>query len=120
MAQIRITYPIDPKLNHDCDRMHLENYTLEEVMLPADQRQEARKAIRIVIRGRNLRSVAQPLFARVGETPVRFLRIAPDERSVEGVLLEEPARGSYVEVMLGDEDNVRHPVPFEPAQIKRI
>jgi hypothetical protein len=120
MATIRVTHPIDPKWNHDCDRMHLESYALEEVMLPVSNRRAPPKAIRIVIRGRNLKAVAQPLTAFVGKIPVQFLRIAPDERSVEGLLLTEPPAGSHVEVFLGEEDAARHPTPLDTARIGRI
>lgn len=120
MATIRVTHPIDPKWNHDCDRMHLESYALEEVMLPGRDRRAARKAIRIVITGRNLKAVAQPLTAFVGKTPVQFLRIAPDERSVEGLLFIEPEAGAHVDVFLGDADAARHPTPLDVRNIKRI
>lgn len=120
MAQVRITHPIPADLNHDCDSMHIENYELEEVMLPLERREAPRKAIRIVIRGRNFRAVAQPLTAVVGRTPVHYIRIAPDERSLEGLLLSEPEPGSFVDVMLGDQDSARHPVPVELARIRRI
>lgn len=120
MVKIRITHPIPPELNHDCDRIHIESYHLEEVVLPATKKEKPRKAIRIVIHGRNFRAVAQPLFAFVGKIPVNFLRIAPDERSVEGILLHEPEVGSYVDVILGDEDAARHPIPLAPARIERI
>ena len=93
MPKIRISHPIDPKLDHDCDRMHLESYEISEVTLPASTRREEQKAFSIVIHGRNLRVVADPVYATVGKLPVKFLRFAPDERSLEGVLLEEPRRG---------------------------
>ncbi|MCK9593114.1 MAG: hypothetical protein M0Q91_14000 [Methanoregula sp.] len=118
--KVRVTHPIPPELNHNCDLMHIESYQLEEVMLPATKREPARKAIHIVIQGRNFRAVAQPLFAFVGKIPVRYLQIAPDERSVDGVLLDEPEAGSSVKVILGDEDTAQHPTPFKPVMIRRI
>lgn len=120
MPKIRVTRPIDPKLNHDCDRIHIEDYELREVVLPSTKRQKARRAIAIVIRGRNLRAAAQPLLAFVGEIPVRYLRIAPNERSIEGILFKEPVKGSFVDVILGDEDHARHPTAVEPTRIERI
>lgn len=117
---IRVTYPIDPKLNHDCDLMHLEGYELDEVVLSKSPRDHPRKAIRIVVRGRNFRAAAQPLTASVGDVPVSYLRIAPDERSIEGLLLREPPAGSHVEVRLGDQDAARHPTPLAPTMIRRI
>lgn len=120
MPEIRETQRINPDLNHDCDRIHLEDYQLEEVILPATKRGPARKAIRISIQGRNLRAVAQPLIASVGKIQVRYMRIAPDECSLEGVLLQEPEAGSFVEVILGDQDAARHPIPVDPAKIKRV
>lgn len=120
MSKIRITYALDPKLNFDCDGIHIESYTLEEVMLPATKKEKARKAIHIVIKGRNFKAVAQPLFAFVGKIPVSFLRIAPDEKSVEGILLQEPEDGSAVDVILGDQDHARHPTPFKRSMIKLI
>jgi len=120
MPQIRVTYAIPAELNHDCDRMHLDSYAMQEVMLPEPERGAMRKAIRVVIRGRNFKAVAQPLVAFVGKAPVQFLRIAPDERSVEGILLEEPLPGAPVEVILGDQDGARHPTAVDPAEIVRI
>ena len=120
MLNVRITYPIPPGLHHDCDRMHIDGYEMDEVLLPAGRGDSMRKAIRIVIRGRNFKAVAQPLVAFVGKAPVQFLRIAPDERSVEGILLEEPQRGAPVEVILGDQDAARHPAAVDPARIVRI
>jgi hypothetical protein len=120
MPQIRITHPVPAELNHDCDRLHLDAYEMQEVILPELGREKMRKAIRIVIRGRNLKAVGQPLVAFVGKATVQFLRIAPDERSIEGILLEEPQRGAHVEVMLGDQDFARHPTGVDPAKIGRI
>jgi len=120
MKNIRMTHPIDPELNYNCDLMHIESYHMEEVMLPATKKEEARKAIRIVIQGRNFRSVAQPLFASVGKIPVEYLRIAPDERSIEGLLLKEPESGGYVDVILGDQDAARHPTPVDKNKIVRM
>lgn len=120
MAKVRVTHPIPPELNHNCDLMHIENYQLEEVIVPRTKREPTRKAIRIVIHGRNFRACAQPLIAFVGKIPVSYLRIAPDECSIEGILLNEPKKGSHVDVILGDEDAVRHPTPLDPSRIKRI
>lgn len=119
--KIRITHPIDPKLNFDCDGIHIEEYTLQEVMLPPDQKEKrARKAIHVIIKGRNFKAVAQPLIAFVGKLPLHFLRIAPDERSVEGILFDEPEEGANVDVILGDQDHARHPVPLKKSSIGRI
>ncbi len=119
MPKIRVTHAIDPRLNHDCDLLHIEDYELREVVLRTKDH-AARTVIAIVIRGRNFRAVAQPLLAIVGDIPVSYLRIAPDERSIEGILLEEPPKGSFVDVVLGDEDHARHPTPFEPTMVQRI
>jgi hypothetical protein len=120
MSKIRITHKIDPKFNHDCDGIHISSYSLEEVILPLNKKEKARKAISIVIRGKNFKAVAQPLFVVVGKTPVNFLRIAPDECSVEGILLQEPENESFVDVILGDQDHARHPIAFNKSMIKRI
>jgi len=120
MADIRVTHSVDPKHNHDCDRIHLDDYEMEEVLLPARPDRPHRNAIRVVIRGKNLRAVAQPLYVLVGGEPLQFLRIAPDERSVEGVLLATPRQGAFVDVHLGDQDAARHPRPVETAAIKRL
>ncbi|MCX6238292.1 MAG: hypothetical protein NTY07_12190 [Bacteroidia bacterium] len=120
MNKIRITHPIDPKLNHNCDGIHISDYTMEEVILPSNKKEKSRKAISIVIKGRNFKAVAQPLLAFVGKIPVSFLRIAPDECSVEGVLLQEPKEETFVDVILGDQDHARHPVVFKKTMIKRI
>jgi hypothetical protein len=120
MDKIRITHAIDPRLNHDCDKMHISQYEMEEVMLPPNKKEKARKAIQITIRGRNFKAVAQPLFATVGKTPVHFLRIAPDESSIEGLLLQEPEEESFVDVILGDQDHARHPTLMRRDMIRRI
>jgi len=120
MPTIRMTRPIDPELRHDCDLMQIDGYSLRETLLPGREGRPPGKAISIVIRGRNFRAVAQPLRAYVGEIPVRYLRIAPDERSVEGVLLQEPPPGSLVTVILGDQDSAQHPTPVEPGLIQRM
>jgi len=119
MPEIRVRHAIDPKSNYDCSRLHIEGYELREVVLPASRKRKERRAIAIVIRGRNFRAVAQPLLAYVGEIPVRYLRIAPDERSIEGILLEDPPERSFVDVVL-DDDHARHPMPVDPAMIQRI
>ncbi len=119
MPKIRVTHPIDPKLNHDCDKIHIANYELKEVILPPVKGQKARKAIAIKIFGRNFRFVADPLIAYVGDVLVRYLRIAPNERAIEGVLLKEPEKGSFIDVILGD-DHARHPTPINPKKIVRI
>jgi hypothetical protein len=120
MTPIRVTHPIPAELNHDCDRMHVDSYEMQEVVLPEIGHEKLRKAIRVVIHGRNFKAVAQPLVAFVGKAPLQFLRIAPDERSVEGILLEEPQRGAPVDVILGDQDAARHPAMVDPAKIIRI
>jgi hypothetical protein len=120
MDKIRVTYAIDARLNHDCDRIHLDSYSMQEVILPATKKDKSRKAIQIVIRGRNLKAVAQPLMIFVGDIPVQFLRMSADERSVEGILLQEPKEGAHVDVILGDEDHARHPIAFSAEIIKKI
>lgn len=120
MAQIRVSKVFDPKKPSECGLMHLHDYEMEEVILPAGGNRESRKAIQFVIRGENLKAVAQPLLVLVGEEPLQFVRIAPNERSVEGILLREPREGAHVEVYLGDEDAVRHPRPIDLAQLKRL
>ncbi len=120
MTKIRITHPIDPKLNHNCDGMHFSSYTLEEVILPATNKEKARKAISVVIKGKNFKAMAQPLLVFVGKIPVRYIKIAPDECSVEGILLQEPEEESFIDVILGDDDHVRHPLPLKKNIIKRI
>jgi hypothetical protein len=120
MAELRTTNRLDPALQHDCDAIHIDGYRLREVTLPEGLRQGGQRAVEIVIYGRNFQAVGQPLVARVGEVPVRFLRIAPDERSVEGLLLEEPEEGARVQVFLGDADAAQHAQAFDPSQIERI
>src|SRR5215213_1284586 len=120
MARIRVTHPVSPELHHNCDEMHISAYELEEVMMPATQRDKAHKAIRIAVTGRNFRAAAQPLFVYVGKTPVQYVRISPDERSVEGILLHEPEDGAFVDVVLGDQDHVRHPAPFKKDMVRKI
>jgi hypothetical protein len=114
-----VTKKRDPESIDECDRLHIDSFELREVVLPTTVRQKSRKAISITIRGSNFRAVAQPLVAFVGEIPVRYIRIAPDEQSITGILLEEPTEGMFVDVILGDE-HVRHSEPFLPSKIKRI
>jgi hypothetical protein len=115
MQELRTT----DKREDDCERLHIDEYSLKEVRLPA-QFGRRKKAIEIVIRGRNLRAMAQPLVAFVGKEPVQYTRIAPDERSVQGLLLNEPERGARVSVFLGDLDAAQHAAPFNPAMVTRI
>jgi hypothetical protein len=112
-------FPDDSKRYDECDILRIDEYELREVLFPVEK-EEMRRVIAIVIRGRNLRAMAQPLVAHVGEIPVRHLRIALDERSVEGILLHEPKEGAYVEVILGETEQARHPTPFDPSMIHRI
>lgn len=120
MSKPRVTHPLDPDLGHDCRGMHLESYSIREVRLPDDYMTDAETGFAVEITGTNLRSVAQPLVVSVGDAFVRWTRIAPDERSVEGILLEEPREGDAVEVRLGAQEHVRHPVPVDPGLIERI
>jgi hypothetical protein len=120
LPPLRTTDRLDPALNHDCDSIHIDGYSLREVVVPSGPEGRPRKGIEIVIHGRNFRAMGQPLTALVGETPVSFLRIAPDERSVEGLLIEEPAEGSRVAVLLGDLDGAQHATPIDPGMIRRI
>lgn len=117
---IRITYAIDPKLNHDCDKIHIDSYELQEVILSPDRQGVRQKAIHIVVHGRNFKAVAQPLRVMVGKEQVLFLRIAPDERSVEGILTHIPEEGATVDVILGDQDHARHPATFKREMLRRI
>lgn len=110
----------EPEHRQDCHRLAIDEYELQEVILPQKELDEPRTAIRVLIRGRNFSAMGQPLIALVGGVPLRDLRIAVDERSVEGVLVDEPEPGGAVEVMLGDIDEARHPTPFEPEMVKRI
>jgi hypothetical protein len=138
MPTLRTTDRLDPDLAHDCDRMQIDGYSLREVLAPGQVGVRAAtnggaaaspafegdrgrtRAIEITIRGRNFWAVAQPLTAYVGEVPVSYLRIAPDERSIEGLLLEEPADGARVRVILGDVDAVQHARPYDAAGVDRM
>ncbi len=120
MVQVRISQVFDPKKPSECALMHLHDYQMEEVLLPASGNRQSRKAIHFSIRGENLKAVAQPLLVLVGDEPLQFVRIAPDERSVDGILLSEPPPGAHVEVHLGDQDAVRHPRPINLAEMKRL
>ena len=119
MNKIRVTKLRDHESIDECDRLHIDSFELREVVLPATVHQKSRKAISITIRGSNFRAVAQLLIAFVGEIPVRYIKIAPDERSITGILLEEPTEGIFVDVILGDE-HVRHSEPFDSSRIERI
>jgi hypothetical protein len=104
----------------ECERMRIDDYRLDEMVLPSNVRASVRKVIRARIFGRNLYERAIPLLAFVGKTPVKYLRIARDGRSLEGALLEEPPRGAYLRVSYAGAEAVTHPKPFDPADIKRI
>jgi len=120
MTQVRLSKPRDAGHQDDCDLIHVGGYEMQEVILPVLRDRRDVKAIRVTVHGRNLRAVAQPLVVFVGKTPLQFLRIAPDERSVDGILLAEPDPGAFVEVHLGDQDAARHPDPVSPRAIKRL
>ena len=75
---IRITYAIGSQLNHDCDKIHIDSYEMQEVVLPTD-----RQGIRPFTLRPQLQSSAA-ITPTCNVEQVQFLRIAPDERSVEG------------------------------------
>jgi hypothetical protein len=102
-----------------CDALRVLSYELDEVLLPATRRRDARTAVRIVIRGRNFRDRAVPLWATVGDVPVQQLRLDEATQTLEGVLLAEPRRGSRVRVSYADMEYVEHPEPFDPAKVRR-
>ncbi len=120
MINVRKIQPLDPKLQHACDRIHIESYKMEEVILPALKKKQNVTAIRMVVHGRNLKSVAQPLIVMVGKQPLRYLKISPDETSVEGILLQDPEPDALVEVYLGDQDAARYHTPVKKGNIKRL
>lgn len=120
MPQIRDLIALDPDSQHDCDRIHIQSYEMDEVILPSVGGKRNVKAIRVTVRGRNLKAAAQPLMVFVGKEMLRFTRIAPDEISAEGILLTEPNSGDSIVVQLGDQDGARHPQPVDTKAIKRI
>ena len=120
MTQIRDLKALDPNCQHDCDRIQINSYQMEEVILPALRKKKNVKAIRVQIVGRNLKAVAQPLIVFIGKQTLQFLRIASDENSVEGILLDEPKSGDSIVVQLGDQDGARHHRPVDLKTIKRI
>lgn len=105
---------------HRCDDLQIFGYELDEVVLPAARRQEARTVVRIVITGRGLRHRAVPLFASVGGVAVEQLRLDEASQTLEGVLLEEPERGGRVRVSYADMDADEHPDAYDPGQVTRI
>jgi hypothetical protein len=117
---LTLSMPGDTGHFDDGDLVVIDGYEMQEVILPVLRDRHNVKAIRVTLHGSNLRSVAQPLLVFVGNTPLQFLRIAPDERSVTGILLTEPNTGAFVEVHMGDQDAVRYPVPVSPQAIKRL
>jgi hypothetical protein len=122
LAELRTTDRLPRELEATFDGgLHIDGYRVREVVLPKSLGRRAEKtALEIVILGRNFAAVAQPLTAFVGEVPVEFLRIAPDQRRVDGLLLEEPPKGARVRMELGDQDAVQHADPFDPERIRRI
>lgn len=99
--------------------LRIDHYELSEVPFP-EGGDSIPIAIAVEIRGTGLLSVAQPLMVTVGDVPVRFLRIAEDERSARGLLLSEPEDGATVEVQLGEQARFRHPTPVQRSEIRRI
>lgn len=120
MPHIRDLKALDPKYQYDCDRIQIDSYRMEEVILPALREKKNVKAIRVQIFGRNLLAAAQPLIVFIGKQPLKFLRIASDENSVEGILLAEPKEGDPIVVQLGDQDGARHHQAVDIKKIKRI
>jgi len=120
MPQIRDLKALEPNSQHFCDRIHIESYEMDEVILPILRKKKDVKVIRVAVHGRNLKAVAQPLMVYVGEQLLRFLRIAEDENSVEGILLNEPKSGDSIVVQLGDQDGARHHQLVDIGAIKRI
>ena len=120
MQEVRITSAQSLPPGVRCDGLHIDDYEISEAVLPATAKEAGRKVFRVVVRGRNLAAAAQPLLATVGDAPVRFLRIAPDERSAEGILYEEPQDGATLEIRLGGKDHVRHARGVVRAQIRRL
>ena len=122
MAELRTTDRLPRELVASFEGgLHIEGYRVREVVLPKSfERRGGETALEIVIFGRNFVAAAQPLTAYVGKTPVEHLRISPDERQVDGLLLEEPPEGARVRMELGDQDAVQHADPFDPGRIRRI
>jgi len=120
MPKMRITKKIDPEKDYPYDAIHIEEYTLKEVLLPPTVKRKSRKAIAITIRGRNFKAVAQPLIISVGNVQVQYLKFSPDERTIEGILLKEPKKGAPLDIKLSDIDHARHPKPFDSGSIERI
>jgi hypothetical protein len=120
MPDIRELSALEIQHFQNCDRISISSYEMDEVILPVVGKSHNVKAIRVKVHGRNLKAVAQPLVVFVGKQMLRYLRIAPDEKSVEGILLHEPSPGDSVVVHLGDEDAARHPQTIDLKSIKRI
>ena len=120
MIQLRKLQPIDPKMMHQCDGLDICRYEMEEVILPLLHGKTNVKAIRVVVYGRNLIAGAQPLSVKIGEHYLKFLRIAPDERSVEGILLADPKPKSKLRVQLGDQDSVEFYQEIDTKKIRRL
>lgn len=120
MSAISVSEAVSHDKGCDCDRLHVDSYEMEEVMLPSTNNEDARKAIRVVVHGRNFIACAQSLVVLIGNRPLKYLRISPDERSVEGILLEEPEAGATINVYLGDQDATKHPVTLDLSIIRRI
>ena len=119
MPQIRNLVAHDPDHQHNCDLIDITSYEMKEVVLPTFKKKKNVRAIQVTVHGRNLKAVAQPLMVFVGDQMLKFMRIAPDEKSVEGILLNEPKPGDSIVVQLGDQDAARHPQPVDAKAIKR-
>jgi len=119
MCPTRISKPMNAASDQEYGLMQIDSYEMAEVRLPSNDN-TLRTGIRVVLRGRNFKAVAQPLMVFVGKTPLAYVRIAPDERSVEGVLLEKPEPGAVIEARLGDQDAVQHVQPVDDSLIIRL
>ena len=120
MPNIRELSALEIQHFQDCDRIIISSYEMDEVILPVVGKRQNVKAIRVKVQGRNLKAVAQPLTVFVGKQMLRYLKISEDEKSVEGILLEEPNPGDAIIVHLGDEDAARHPQTVDPKSIRRV
>ena len=115
--------PMLPELpegaSNRCDALQVLAYELDEVVLPPTPTTPSRPAVRILIRGRNLRHRAVPLWASVGDVGVHQLRLDEAAQTLEGVLLADPKPGSRVRISYADMESAEHPEPFDPSRIKR-
>ncbi len=119
MEKIRIANSTDNNQNNKSLAMHFEKYEMEEIILEFDHKIK-KKVIQIHVSGKNFTIGAQPIKIRIGQTFAKYVKISSNECEIDAILLEQPEENSYVDILWGDIDIIRHPKKVSTSEIKRI